>query len=124
MVKHYGTQNGFGWQPNEVVGVRIVAVPMSVPLRLASQGFRQLIINLSIIFTATILLIDFGMYFIIIRPLSLVSQSADRVSTGALDLPPLPVQGRDEIAQVTASFNRMHTSLKKAMDMLEQGNPE
>ena len=30
----------------------------------------------------------------------------------------LPVRGNDEVAQVTRSFNRMHTSLKKAMDLL------
>jgi HAMP domain-containing protein len=28
------------------------------------------------------------------------------------------VKGKDEIADVTTSFNRMHTSLKKAMEML------
>jgi HAMP domain-containing protein len=120
MVKHYGTQNGFGWQQNEIVGARVVAVPMSVPLELANQGFRQLLINLSVIFLVTIILIDLGMYFIVIRPLSAVSRSADRISTGELDLPALPVKGKDEIAQVTASFNRMHTSLKKAMDMLSE----
>lgn len=124
MVKRYGARNGFGWQQNEVVGARIVAVPMSVPLQLADQGFRTLIMNLSIIFLATILLIDVGMYFIVIRPLSAVSGAADRISNGALNVPPLPVRGKDEIAQVTASFNRMHTSLKKAMDMLVEGNAE
>nr|WP_252263600.1 DUF3365 domain-containing protein [Paracidobacterium acidisoli] len=118
MIHHYGRQHGFGWQPNEIIGAQIVSVPMSVPLALASRGFRQLIINLSVIFLATILLIDLGMYFIVIRPLAAVSRSADRISTGEMDLPPLPVKGKDEIAQVTASFNRMHTSLKKAMDML------
>jgi len=31
----------------------------------------------------------------------------------------LQVRGRDEIADVTASFNRMHVSLVKALKMLE-----
>jgi protein-histidine pros-kinase len=35
-----------------------------------------------------------------------------------MDLPPLEVKGKDEIADVTASFNRMHTSLIKAFEML------
>jgi HAMP domain-containing protein len=120
MIRHYGNQHGFGWQKNEIVGAQIVSIPMSVPLALAGKGFRQLIINLTIIFLATIILIDLGMYFIVIRPLAAVSRSADRISTGEMDLPPLPVKGKDEIAQVTASFNRMHTSLKKAMDMLSE----
>jgi HAMP domain-containing protein len=41
-----------------------------------------------------------------------------RMRKRELDLPPLEVKGKDEIAEVTASFNRMHTSLIKAFEML------
>jgi HAMP domain-containing protein len=118
MLKRYGTQNGFGWHLNEVVAAQIISVPMSVPVKLANDGFRKLLISLGTIFFAAILLIDLGMYLIVIQPLRKVSQSADRISTGDIDLPPLPVRGKDEIAEVTTSFNRMQTSLKKAMEML------
>jgi len=118
LVKRYGTQNGFGWQPNEIVAAQIISIPMSVPIKLANQGLRNLLITLGTIFFVTIALIDIGMYFIVIRPLRKVSQTADRISTGEIDLPPLPVKGKDEIAEVTTSFNRMHTSLKKAMELL------
>jgi len=118
MVKRYGSQNGFGWQPNEIVAAQIISIPMTVPIKIANAGLRNLLITLGTIFFATIALIDIGMYLIVIRPLRKVSQSADRISTGEIDLPPLPVKGKDEIAEVTTSFNRMHTSLKKAMEML------
>jgi HAMP domain-containing protein len=118
MVKRYGSQNGFGWKLNDIVAAQIISVPMSVPVRLANEGFRNLLITLGTIFFAAIALIDVGMYYIVIRPLHKVSQTADRISTGEIDLPPLPVKGKDEIAEVTTSFNRMHTSLKKAMEML------
>ena len=118
LVKRYGTQNGFGWQPNEIVAAQIISIPMSVPIKLANQGLRNLLITLGTIFFVTIALIDIGMYFIVIRPLRKVSHTADRISTGEIDLPPLPVKGKDEIAEVTTSFNRMHTSLKKAMELL------
>jgi len=118
MVKRYGSQNGFGWQPNEIVAAQIISSPMTVPIKIANAGLRNLLITLGTIFFATIALIDIGMYLIVIRPLRKVSQSADRISTGEIDLPPLPVKGKDEIAEVTTSFNRMHTSLKKAMEML------
>jgi len=120
MIKHYGTQNGFGWKANEIVAAQIVSVPMSVPIKIANEGFRNLLITLGSIFLATIVLIDLGMYFIVIRPLRKVSASADLISTGDIDQPPLPVKGKDEIAQVTTSFNRMQTSLKKAMEMLNE----
>jgi HAMP domain-containing protein len=118
LIKRYGTQNGFGWHQNDIVAAQIISIPMSVPIQLANTGLRNLLITLGTIFFATIALIDLGMYIIVIRPLRKVSQSADRISTGEIDLPPLPVKGSDEIAQVTTSFNRMHTSLKKAMELL------
>ncbi len=118
MIKHYGAQNGFGWQPNEIVGAQIISVPTSIPDQLAAKGFRSLMINLAGIFLLSILLIDIGLFFVVIRPLRRISASADRISTGEIDLERLPVRGRDELASVTQSFNRMHTSLQKAMELL------
>ena len=59
---------------------------MSLPIKLANDGLRNLLITLGTIFFATIALIDIGMYFIVIRPLRKVSQSADRISTGVRGL--------------------------------------
>ena len=118
MLKRYGNRNGFGWNLNEVVGAQIISVPMSVPLQMASLGLRELLVELSIIFLFAIILIDAGLYFIVVRPLRTISASADRISQGEMDLDQLPVSGNDEVAQVTRSFNRMHTSLKKALDLL------
>jgi protein-histidine pros-kinase len=58
------------------------------------------------------------MYFIVIRPPRRVSKNAYIVSKGDTDMPLLEVKGKDEIAEVTASFNRMHTSLIKAFEVL------
>ena len=118
MVKHYGTMHGFGWNEGEIVGAQIIAVPTSVAEEMAGRGLRELLIDLSVIFFIAIALIDVGLYFIVIRPLKTISDSADRISQGNMDLDYLAVKGNDEVAQVTRSFNRMHTSLKKAMDLL------
>ena len=45
---------------------------------------------------------------------------ADRVSRGEKDVTPVAVTGRDEIATVMQSFNRMQMSLAKALRMLEE----
>lgn len=118
MIKHYGPDHGFGWKPNEIIGAQIVSVPMSVPIALANKGFQELLIGLGAIFLLTIVLIDLAMYLIVIKPLRRVSKNADVISKGEIDLPPLEVKGKDEISEVTASFNRMHTSLIKAFEML------
>ena len=118
MIATYGSQNGFGWKPDSVVGAQIVSVPMSVPLQRAKQTLHLLLIYICLILVATIAALDAGVYFIVIKPLQLVSNAADRASKGETNQDPLPVKGNDEIATVTASFNRMQLSLAKAFKML------
>jgi methyl-accepting chemotaxis protein len=120
MVKTYGPQNGFGWKLNQVIAAQIVAVPMAVPIQVADNAYRSLIFFLAATFVLTIVALDAALYLIVIRPLHQVSQAADRISKGETDLPDLEVKGRDEIADVTGSFNRMRVSLAKALKMLDQ----
>jgi HAMP domain-containing protein len=118
MIATYGSYNGFGWKPDSVVAAQIVSVPMSVPVQNAKRAFNLILLYLVITLIATIIVLDAAVYFIVLRPLKLVSDTGDRVSKGEVNLPLLPVKGSDEIANVTASFNRMHVSLAKALKML------
>jgi len=56
----------------------------------------------------------------VIRPVTHLSQVADRISKGDLNVPELQVKGSDEISHLAQSFNRMYLSLVKAIRMLEQ----
>jgi protein-histidine pros-kinase len=118
MIGTYGSSNGFGWKPDSIIGAQIVSVPMSVPLQKARQVFHLLLGYLIAILVGTIVVLDAAIYFIVIRPLKLVSNAADRVSTGDMNPLALPVKGNDEIAAVTRSFNRMQLSLAKAFKLL------
>ena len=120
MIKTYGPQNGFGWKLNQVIAAQIVAVPMSVPIQVADLAYRNLIIFLIATFLLTIAALDSALYLIVIRPLHQVSQAADRISKGDTDVPDLEVKSKDEIGDVTGSFNRMRVSLAKALKMLDQ----
>jgi protein-histidine pros-kinase len=64
--------------------------------------------------------LDSAVYLLVIRPLRSVADAADRVSKGETDAPEVEIRGKDEIANVTSSFNRMRVSLEKALRMLEQ----
>jgi HAMP domain-containing protein len=118
MLATYGSSNGFGWKQDSVIGAQIVSVPMSVPLQKATQAFHILLAYLIVIFVVTLAVLDGAVYFIVIRPLKRMADAADRVSKGETASAPLPVKGRDEIAAVTESFNRMQLSLIKAFKML------
>jgi protein-histidine pros-kinase len=119
MIRHYGANNGFGWQPNEIVGAQIVSVPMSVPVRMANQAFQTLVIYLAAVVLATLILLDTVLLWTVVRPLRRLSTMADQISVGQMDMPELPVRGSDEIAVLAGSFNRMRRSLERALKMLE-----
>jgi HAMP domain-containing protein len=120
MLAVYGSANGFGWKKNEVVGAQIISVPLSVPIAIADHAYHRLLLFLILTMVVAILALDAGVYFFVIRPLKIVSDTADRVSRGEKDVPPIKVQGKDEIATVASSFNRMQVSLAKALRMIEE----
>jgi len=118
MLAVYGSTNGFGWKADEVVGAQIVSVPLALPVEIANRDFHQLLVYLGAMLLATILALDAAVYWFVVRPLRAVSETADRISRGEKDVPPLTVDGNDEIATVMASFNRMQLSLAKAIVLL------
>jgi protein-histidine pros-kinase len=118
IIKTYGSVNGFGWKSNETVAAQIVSVPMAVPIQIAQAAFRTLVIYLIIAFVISLVAIDAAVVSLVIRPVRKLSDMADRISSGDMSLPELPVHGSDEIAGLTASFNRMFVSLQKAFRLL------
>jgi HAMP domain-containing protein len=118
LIRHYGPDHGFGWRAGEIVGAQIVSVPEAVPVRLAETGFRVLMVNVGLIFLASLVLLDLVVVMTISRPVARLSAMADEISMGKLDAPELPVKGRDEISVLAESFNRMRRSLVQAMKLL------
>jgi HAMP domain-containing protein len=120
VVKAYGTAGGYGWKLNEIIGAQLVSVPMSVPIRMADTAFRALIASLVGVFALTLLFLNALLWIVVIRPLRRLSHMADQVSTGNFDIPEFGLSGRDEVALLAGSFNRMRISLAKALKMLEE----
>jgi HAMP domain-containing protein len=120
VVKRYGISGGYGWKLNEIIGSQIVTVPMAVPLSLAMQAHRAMLAALVGVFVFILLLLNVMLWFTIIRPIRRLSQMADEVSTGNLDVPEVRFKSRDEVGMLAGSFNRMRISLVKALKMLEE----
>lgn len=119
MVARYGPANGFGWQFNEVIGAQIVSVPMALPLARAERSFGVFIGSLVAVFVAVGLVLNLMIWWVVVRPVTRLSQLADRVSQGELDAPEFAARGGDEIAVLTTSFARMRSSVVQAMRMLD-----
>ncbi len=119
MVDRYGSANGFGWQMNEVIGAQIVSVPLEVPLKRADQSFTLFIGSLLGVFAVAGAVLNAAIWFVVVRPVTKLSELADRVSQGDLDAPEFDTRGRDEIGVLAQSFSRMRASVVAAMKMLE-----
>ena len=119
MLKLYGTANGFGWKPNEIVGAQIVSVPMSLPIENARRAFLTFMGSLAAVFALAFVALNLMLTWIIVRPVARMSSAADQVSVGNFEVPEFAEAGRDEVAQLGRAFNRMRRSLQTAMKMMD-----
>ncbi len=120
MIKLYGENNGFGWKHQEIIGAQVVSVPMSLPIKNANKAFVTFMGSLAAIFVMTFVVLNIMLSVMIIRPIAVMSDSADRISTGDFDVPEFGGTGKDEIHALGTSFNRMRRSLQKAMKLIER----
>ena len=120
MIKLYGESNGFGWKHMEVVGAQVVSVPMSLPIKNANDAFKVFMGSLAAIFVVTFIVLNVMLSVMIIRPISRMSEAADKISQGDFNVPEFTKKGKDEISGLGTSFNRMRRSLQKALKLIER----
>jgi HAMP domain-containing protein len=119
MVEKYGSANGFGWKLNDIVTAQIVSVPTQLSVQRAKDVFRTFMISLAAVFGILLIAINALLFFMVVRPVNQLSGMASSVSLGTSKISEIPVSGKDEIAELSKSFNRMARSLMEAMKMLQ-----
>lgn len=124
LIDKYGTANGFGWKLNEIVGSQIVTVPMSVPVQKANEVFVTFMMLLVGVFLFIIIVLNVMLRQIIVKPVMRMAVAANKISVGKFDTPEFDELGKDEVAILSASFNRMRRSLQKAIQILQQRAPK
>ena len=120
MVALYGDVTGYGWQLDEVIGAQVVQVPMATPIAMADATYHTLLLTLAAVCLATMLALNLLLHWAVIRPIKRLSALADRVSQGDSDAPELTHRGKDEVAVLAGSFQRMRISLAKALNLLDE----
>ena len=120
LIARYGANNGFGWQPGEIVGAQVVSVPFASAAANADRAFRAFMTSLVSVFSAVFLVVNAVLYFMVVRPVRQIARVADRLSLGDMSAEDFPKGGAGEIASVARSFNRMRKSLEKALRLLEK----
>ena len=120
MLALYGKTNGFGWKLNEVVGSQIVSVSMQVALDRAQKTLSTFLISTAAVLVLIITLLNILLYKIVVRPVKKMSAIAHDVSMGKMDIAEYELKGKDEVASLSRSFNRMRRSLVNAMKMIDE----
>jgi HAMP domain-containing protein len=118
LVARYGSDNGFGWGINEIVGAQVVSVPFADATANAHREFRAFLLLLAAAFAATFLVVNVLLYRMVVMPVRRIAHVADQVSLGADGSEEFPKGGAAEIASLSRSFERMRKSLEKALRML------
>ena len=119
MIERYGPANGFGWLLNDVVAAQIISVPTEIPIARAKQAFNAFMTSVGAVFIVIGIILNLMLWALVIRPIGKLSQFADRVSLGELDIPEFKRSSSDEIGILSRSIARMRTSMVQAMKMLE-----
>ena len=121
MIALYGTQNGFGWKPGEIIGAQIVSVPMADSAMRASH-IRSLFVIPFLAFVALLFVsVNVLLSLVVVRPIEKIAKTAEAISLGEINTPEYQYRGKDQIGRLAASFNRMHRSLVEAFRMLGEG---
>src|SRR5581483_2163579 len=79
MIREYGPDNGFGWKLDEIIGAQIVSVPESVPLQMAHNALKTLIIYVVAVAVLMLLALDTLLVVTVIRPVAKLSRMADEI---------------------------------------------
>lgn len=119
----YGSENGFGWKLNEIVGAQIVSVPAS---KVIDDAHRLQFLIIGVLVAGCFIAIVILNVFLktsIIKPLTQMSHWSKQVSTGATNTD-FEYPAKDEIGILASSLNRMKVSLEMAMKMLNPNPPE
>lgn len=118
MIALYGSANGFGWKPGEIIGAQIVSVPMADSAVRASH-IRSLFVIPFLAFMALLFVsVNVLLSLVVVRPIERMAKTAEAISLGEINTPEYRYGGSDQIGRLAASFNRMHRSLVEAFRMM------
>lgn len=121
LVRMYGKSGGFGWEPGSVVGLNSV----SIALDTAFEQIRRLAKNIFLFWFFSLLVIFIALYFtfrhIVARPINNLSKIFKRIADGEESLgKAIPVIQKDEIGDLTESFNTLASHLLEAQEKLKK----
>jgi len=103
-------------------GYLAATVPSNVAYRSLDES-RNRLLMVGVPALAAVFLLSFVVAASMLRPIQRLSHAAKRLSAGELDVR-LPVKGRDELTELTQSFNTMAATIQEKTKQLEEARNE
>jgi HAMP domain-containing protein len=96
-----------------------VSVPLAMATANADRIFHSVMSAIVAILAAALVIVNAVLYFAVVRPVRRMARVADEVSLGGDSAGEFPAGGSTELVDLARSFNRMRTSLAKALKLLD-----
>ncbi|BAY81389.1 sensor protein [Calothrix parasitica NIES-267] len=119
LIATYGSENGFGWNLNEILGTQIVYVPAEKIFTNSRNSFFFITGIVMMIFAVVIILINLLLKTTVLERIKKIASVAEQVSVGNMNAN-FGKQNKDEIGDLAEAFNRMKYSLEIAMNMISK----
>lgn len=119
IIQKYGTESGYNYAANEVVGASVVGVPINNVNRIVLTRSMIAIGLFSMLFLAIFLTINRLIHQLILKPIVKISRIAREVSQGSLDYS-VTSRRKDEIGDLANAFELMRRSLVTASKRIKK----
>jgi HAMP domain-containing protein len=118
LLARYGANNGFGWDPHEIIGAQVMSVPLAAAEADAARTWRGIMAAVTAALALLLVLANLIAWWFAVRPARHIIRVADSLSRGESPGEEFPTRGSAEIIALTRAFNRMRVSLEKSMKLL------
>ena len=120
VIATYGKTSGYGYKPNQVVGVSLVGVPLEDVQALATERSLIVIGAITVLFTLLFIVVNLLVKRLILKPISAITEVATAVSAGDINREISIGERNDEIADLARAFELMRRSLITAMKRMRR----
>jgi protein-histidine pros-kinase len=119
LVAAYGSNHGFGWKLDEVIGAKIMVVPKSERLASALSGVFWFLIAMGCVLIIAVMVTVFMVQRAVVAPVRRLAGQAERLSSGEHGAEEIVPEGAAEFRTLAHAINRLHRSLLLALKAAE-----
>ena len=120
LIKTYGSENGFGWKLNEIVGTRIISVPTVVQYQEAQKSVGSYLLAIASVFLVAYTTVLLIVQKWITKPLDTITHLLEEISLHQLEESQLPEDKSNSLNPLNRAINRLLISLNKALEAPEK----